>query len=345
MKYNYDIDVLRIFNKCDDLIFSINNNVWSGLSKDNFIKKFEKFSNEYKYIINKQIKILNEIQITFIKYDKLKKELKSKNKLLNIYNEKIKNIEMTGNIFNDINYINLTNNINNVKKNISNITTLMNKSKINILEEINDIKKLSVHTTKDSKLLNNAIYKTNSESVNITIPSRNSAPVTTDGTPNKWYGQDNWYGRGENAKRGNINQCTGYAYGRFNEIAEANGTKILTGNMGNGQDFYLMGKNAGYETSNDINDIREGDTISWAYGNYGHVAVIENLERDNNGNIVSVVISEGNMTGDPNSKGACHYHKQTFSGNDALNKLATRTIVKNKQSTFVGLVHQTHNKE
>lgn len=299
-----DIIEKCFFNYSNSIESIRNNNIWEGKSRDNAYTICKSFNDE---LMNKLLGMFDEFKTVISKYEEYK-EYESENIRFNIEMNK------TENDFEKKYYQNKINGNN------TNLTEL--KKEINSLLE-------SINAKKISSILE------------IKIPERNTNPITTEGTPTKWFGKDNWYAIGGNAGTGNINQCTGYAYGRFNEIAEANGTKILTGNMGNGQDFYRMGKKAGYETSENINDIRVGDTISWAYGAYGHVAVVENLKRDSNGKVISVEISEGNMTGDPNSKGACHYHKQTFNGTDALNKLATRTIRRYVPSKFVGLVHQT----
>ena len=299
-----DIIEKCFFNYSNSIESIRNNNIWEGKSRDNAYTICKSFNDE---LMNKLLGMFDEFKTVISKYEEYK-EYESENIRFNIEMNK------TENDFEKKYYQNKINGNN------TNLTEL--KKEINSLLE-------SINAKKISSILE------------IKIPERNTNPITTEGTPIKWFGKDNWYAIGGNAGTGNINQCTGYAYGRFNEIAEANGTKILTGNMGNGQDFYRMGKKAGYENSENINDIRVGDTISWAYGAYGHVAVVENLKRDSNGKVISVEISEGNMTGDPNSKGACHYHKQTFNGTDALNKLATRTIRRYVPSKFVGLVHQT----
>lgn len=295
----------KCFSNYSNSIESIqNNNIWQGKSRDNAYTICKSFNDE---LMNKLLGMFDEFKTVISKYEEYK-EYESENIRFNIEMNKTENDSEKEYYQNKIN------------GNNTNLTEL--KKEINSLLESINAKKIS-------------------STLEIKIPERNTNPITTEGTPTKWFGKDNWYATGGNAGTGNINQCTGYAYGRFNEIAEANGTKILTGNMGNGQDFYRMGKKAGYETSENINDIRVGDTISWAYGAYGHVAVVENLKRDSNGKVISVEISEGNMTRDPNSKGACHYHKQTFNGTDALTKLATRTIRRYIPSKFVGLVHQT----
>lgn len=295
----------KCFSNYSNSIESIrNNNIWEGKSRDNAYTICKSFNDE---LMNKLLGMFDEFKTVISKYEEYK-EYESENIRFNIEMNKTENDSEKKYYQNKINGNNT--NLTELKKEIKSLLESINAKKISSILEIK-------------------------------IPERNTNPITTEGTPIKWFGKDNWYAIGGNAGTGNINQCTGYAYGRFNEIAEANGTKILTGNMGNGQDFYRMGKKAGYETSENINDIRVGDTISWAYGAYGHVAVVENLKRDSNGKVISVEISEGNMTGDPNSKGACHYHKQTFNGTDALNKLATRTIRRYVPSKFVGLVHQT----
>lgn len=327
MNYDYEIDILNIFNKCNELIYSISDNVWSGQSKENFVKQFEKFINEYKKTMEKQVELLNSINKKYSKYLKTKKELEQKNKMLNTYINQLN--ELNNNIIDNIVATKLNRDINNLKIYIDNNLKKLDILKKQIMEDIEQIKKLGKNN--DSLL------------TEIIVPERNDAPVTTDGkVSSKWYRKDdNWYWRG-----GNINQCTGYAFGRFNEIASANGCKILDSNksMGNGKDFYDRGTSYGFNTSNKIEEIQNGDTISWAYSDalYGHVAVVENVTKNKNGEITSITISEGKMY---NGKGAVKYKKTTYSGPNALNDLKNRSIRRGSESIFQGLVHQTKNKE
>lgn len=297
----------RNFKFYEERINELNNKtIWQGESQQKIYDSAQNFITEIKEKTFEQLKTFENLLIKYNKYQELyddNERLCKKKELIDSSFEREKKWYQEKIDSNNAKMIKL-------KKEIQNLIDLIVSKKIITILEIK-------------------------------IPERNTAPITTNGVPSKWFGEDNWYGRGANKKRGNINQCTGYAYGRFNEIAEANGTMILTGNMGNGQDFYEMGKAAGYETSNKIEDIRTGDTISWAYSGVGHVAVIENIKRDNDGIITSITISEGNMTGVPTSQGAVHYWKHTYEGKNALNELKNRSIRKDSKSTFVGLVHQT----
>lgn len=326
MNFNYEIDISNIFNKCNELTYSISDNVWSGQSKENFFKQFENFINEYKVTMEKQVELLNSINVKYSKYIEEKKELEQKNKMLNTYTNQLNKLK--DNILDNVVAIKIKHDINNLKIYIDNNLKKIENLKKQIIEDIEQIKKLG----KNKNIL----------ITGITIPERNDAPVTTDGVSSKWYSSDdNWYWRG-----GNINQCTGYAFGRFNEIAAANGCRILDSNksMGNGKDFYSMGTSYGFNTSNKIEDIQNGDTISWAYSNapYGHVSVVENVTKNKNGEITSVTISEGKMY---DGKGAIKYKKTTYTGPNALNDLKNRSIRRGSESIFQGLVHQTKNKE
>ena len=297
----------RNFKFYEERIDELNNKtIWQGESQQKIYDSALNFITEIKEKVFEQLKTFENLLIKYNKYQELyddNERLCKKKELIDSSFEREKKWYQEKIDSNNAKMIKL-------KKEIQNLIELVISKKILTILEIK-------------------------------VPERNTAPITTNGVPSKWFGEDNWYGRGENKIRGNINQCTGYAYGRFNEIAEANGTMILTGNMGNGQDFYEMGKAAGYETSNKIEDIRTGDTISWAYSGVGHVAVIENVKRDNDGIITSITISEGNMTGVKSSQGAVHYWKHTYEGKNALNELKNRRIRKDSESTFVGLVHQT----
>lgn len=297
----------RNFKFYEERVNELNNNkIWQGESQIKIYESAQSFIAETKEKVFEQLKDFENALIKYKRYQ----ELYDDNERL------IKKKELVGSSFESEKEW--------YQKKIDNNNSKM----IEIKKEIQNLIELVI----SKKILT---------ILEIKVPERNTAPITTDGVPSKWFGEDNWYGSGENKRRKNINQCTGYAYGRFNEIAEANGTMILTGNMGNGQDFYEMGKAAGYDTSNNIEDIRTGDTISWAYSGVGHVAIIENIKRDNDGIITSITISEGNMTGVKSSQGAVHYWKHTYEGKNALNELKNRRIRANATSTFVGLVHQT----
>ena len=59
MNFNYEIDISNIFNKCNELTYSISDNVWSGQSKENFLKQFENFINDNIKLGNKKIVIVH----------------------------------------------------------------------------------------------------------------------------------------------------------------------------------------------------------------------------------------------------------------------------------------------
>ena len=205
----------RNFKFYEERINELNNKtIWQGESQQKIYDSAQNFITEIKETAFEQLKTFENLLIKYNKYQELyddNERLCKKKELIDSSFEREKKWYQEKIDINNAKMIKL-------KKEIQNLIDLIVSKKIITILEIK-------------------------------IPERNTAPITTNGVPSKWFGEDNWYGRGANKKRGNINQCTGYAYGRFNEIAEANGTMILTGNMGNGQDFYEMGKAAGFQLS------------------------------------------------------------------------------------------------
>lgn len=89
-----------------------------------------------------------------------------------------------------------------------------------------------------------------------------------------------------------LSNCAGYAYGRFNEIGEYGKCKYLS--PVNAEDFpeYAKGLKTGSEP-------KLGAVVVWSKGKIksskdgcGHVAVVEKINRDCDGNIISIVTSE-----------------------------------------------------
>lgn len=97
-------------------------------------------------------------------------------------------------------------------------------------------------------------------------------------------------------------QCTWYAHGRALQILTNAGMSLdaaksnLRPMHGDAGEWYDQNEN--FSSSMNVNEPRQGAIIVWQQADYwGHVAVIEKVNTDANGNPVSVDISEGNNQG------------------------------------------------
>lgn len=97
-------------------------------------------------------------------------------------------------------------------------------------------------------------------------------------------------------------ECAWYAVKRTNEIIATMGLQdkyhyVYSG--GNGNDFCYAGDYRQFEKSTNPNDptLQAGAIISWISDSHewGHVAVVEAVHRDSNGNITSIDISEAGI--------------------------------------------------
>ena len=95
-------------------------------------------------------------------------------------------------------------------------------------------------------------------------------------------------------------ECAWYAVKRTNEIIATMGlqdTYSYVSNGGNGRDFCYASDYQQFEKSTDPNDptLKAGAIISWYDNTYGHVAIVEAVYRDSNGNITSIDVSEAGI--------------------------------------------------
>lgn len=90
-----------------------------------------------------------------------------------------------------------------------------------------------------------------------------------------------------------MNNCTAYAFGRWNELAQVTGYNT-NWPTGDGEQWYSQGIAKGFDYGNEP---RLGAAISWSYPNGGHVAIVEEIQYDNNGNIVSFTTSNSAYNG------------------------------------------------
>ena len=85
--------------------------------------------------------------------------------------------------------------------------------------------------------------------------------------------------------------CTAYAFGRFNENAQEHNYNTRWC-LGNGEDWYQVWLNKGYPTSLTVPVL--GAAMCWTYtdgGEGGHVAVIEEITYDGQGNPLMITTS------------------------------------------------------
>lgn len=124
-------------------------------------------------------------------------------------------------------------------------------------------------------------------------------------------------------------ECAWYAVRRTNEIIATMGLqnmyKYVT-NGGDGNGFCTADDYQQFEHSYNPNDstLRAGSIISWNSDKhkYGHVAVVEAVYRDSNGNIISIDISEAGISFGSLAKAGFTTSSQlwNYSGSDKLRK-------------------------
>lgn len=90
-------------------------------------------------------------------------------------------------------------------------------------------------------------------------------------------------------------ECVWYAEGRADEILSNWGVNKKYTALGNGGEFCQKARKVNYQVNEDVNDVTEGSIISWMYNTYGHVAIVEKVNRDDSGNVTSIKISQGGL--------------------------------------------------
>lgn len=90
-------------------------------------------------------------------------------------------------------------------------------------------------------------------------------------------------------------ECVWYAEGRADEILSNWGVNKKYTTLGNGGEFCQKAREVNYQVNEDVNDVTEGSIISWMYNTYGHVAIVEKVNRDDSGNVTSIKISQGGL--------------------------------------------------
>lgn len=95
-----------------------------------------------------------------------------------------------------------------------------------------------------------------------------------------------------------VQECTWYSHGRGLEILTKNGMSLETAkkymNPMQGDAYKWFGQNQYFSSSTDVNQPKVGAIIVWSNGSEaGHVAIIEDIIYDSNGNVESITTSEG----------------------------------------------------
>lgn len=85
-----------------------------------------------------------------------------------------------------------------------------------------------------------------------------------------------------------MNNCTAYAFGRWNELARVTAYNTVWP-TGDGADWVADGIAKGFQSGN-VPQL--GAAISWKGANSNHVAIVEEIQYDSNGNPVSFTISQ-----------------------------------------------------
>lgn len=127
----------------------------------------------------------------------------------------------------------------------------------------------------------------------------------------------------------NEGECAWYAVRRTNEIIATMGLQneysyVTSGGNGNG--FCYASDYNQFEHSNNPNDpnLKAGSLISWnsSEHSYGHIAVVEAVYRDSNGDITSIDISEAGVSfGNPVKAGLTNSRELwSYNGPDILKK-------------------------
>jgi len=114
-----------------------------------------------------------------------------------------------------------------------------------------------------------------------------------------YYAETNDYSNGY-ISGGLEGECAWYAVKRTNEIIATMGLQDMynyVSNGGNGRDFCYASDYKQFERSTNVNDptLKAGAIVSWYDDSYGHVAVVEAVYRDSNGNITSIDVSEASI--------------------------------------------------
>lgn len=131
-----------------------------------------------------------------------------------------------------------------------------------------------------------------------------------------------FYYSNANAEYPNLmGECVWYSFGRANEILNSIGSSNKWSYWGNGGSFCDSNNVNKYQyvTTTDYTKPVPGSIVSWKNSSYGHVAIIENVTYDSQGNVIGVSITEGGMGLGYYSRSSGRYWFSTVSSYDRNN--------------------------
>lgn len=289
-------DINSIFTKYLNIVESCEGgNFWEGDSCNNFVNKANEFANQYKQNIGDQMSKLADAVDKYKMYEE--NEEKQKNAANNIKNAKDESEKA------------------NYQNQLNQATSEMDSIKQQINGILDEIVALVLNDSQRSQI----------ESImtgNYSFDERKNAPKLGD----KWYSaSDNGYIKRN--KGITSPQCTWYAQGRFNEVSEITGNSPIN-IRGNANQMINAAKNAGFDTSYDIKDVKAGDMLVYNHNNYGHVVFVEKVNDDG-----SYVITSGN---DSKSGGYFKVKERTYANASQL-----ANFISGSSYSFKGVIHQT----
>lgn len=294
-------DIETFFNKYLNSVESCKQgNVWEGASCDNFVNKANEFCNQYKSnILNQMFKFSEAISV----YEKYKESENIKNSAKNKLNNSTTEEEKTS-----------------YQKEFSDAQAKMNDFEQQIKSILSEIVSYIINDTVKTQIENLFSGKLNFE-------MRSSYPKKGD----KWYStSDNGY-IARNIGTTNP-QCTWYAQGRFNEVAEITGNSSIN-IRGNAIAMVKAAQENGFDVSYDINNVKAGDMLVYKHNNAGHVVFVEKVNDDG-----SYVITSGN---DDHSKNGGYFAVKTRT---YKNSKELSNFIKGSSYSFHGVIHQTNKK-
>lgn len=138
---------------------------------------------------------------------------------------------------------------------------------------------------------------------------------------------------------GYYGECVWYANGRSQEIIDSIGVQFTWTYAGDGGKFFASSDASKFGRSTDYTEPKKGAVVVWssstiagASHNHGHVAVIEGINYDSTGKVVSVDVSEGSQS---------FSNKFKYSGIDKGNTQIAIGKIKNRWRgyTFLGYIY------
>lgn len=295
VRLNYS-DIENVFTKyIDEIGYFEEGNIWKGISCNNFVNKAKELESKYKQNIYEQMTKFTEVIDKYKEYENNKQIQKDLN----------------------INIQNATDDIekNNYQNQLEQSKSEMDKLRAQINTLLTEIVALVINEHERNQI----------ESLmtgNYSFDERKTVPKLGD----KWYSaSDNGYIKRN--KGITSPQCTWYAQGRFNEVSEITGNSPIN-IRGNANQMINAAKNAGFDTSYDIKDVKAGDMLVYNHNNYGHVVFVEKVNDDG-----SYVITSGN---DSKSGGYFKVKERTYANASQL-----ANFISGSSYSFKGVIHQT----